>query len=216
MARLTQAESREQTRRRLLDAARREFGARGFGAATLDQIAETAGLTRGALYYNFPGGKEDLFLALLEERIDARAKATAGFFEPAADAAALRAQARAAAAEAADAQRENREWQLLFFEFALHAARDERFARELAARESRIRASLSELIERQAEAFGGEPPLPPAHVARALNALGNGLMLDQLVDPDGLPDGLFERIVGVLTTGLIAEATGAPRDRRAT
>src|SRR5207237_4474936 len=52
--RLTQSERREQTRRGLLEAARRVFGARGYGAATLEEIAGEAGGTRGALYYNFP------------------------------------------------------------------------------------------------------------------------------------------------------------------
>src|SRR5947209_14313927 len=124
MTRLSQAEAREQTRTSLLTAARRVFGERGFGGASLDEIAERAGYTRGALYYNFPGGKEDLFIALLEDRIDNRVEISQTAFAGAdGDPADTIARARAAAADAGAAVRENREWQLLFFEFALHAAR---------------------------------------------------------------------------------------------
>ena len=208
MARLTQAEAREQTRRNLLDAARRVFGKRGFGGATLDEIAEHAGYTRGALYYNFPGGKEDLFLELLEERIAARIEATQSTFSDGGgeDVASTLAQAREAAADAGAAARENREWQLLFFEFALHAARDRRFARRLGASEGRLRAALAELIEARAAALGGEPPISAESLARALNALANGVMLDRLIEPGAVPEDFLEQIVGLLIAGVIAQA----------
>ena len=62
--RLSQAEAKEQTRQQLLAAAARVFAQKGFGGASLEEIAETAGYTTGALYYNFTG-KEQLFLELL-------------------------------------------------------------------------------------------------------------------------------------------------------
>ncbi|WP_282785595.1 TetR/AcrR family transcriptional regulator, partial [Nocardia sp. CC201C] len=64
MGRLTRAEQQEVTRRRVLDAAHREFTERGFRGATVDGIAERAGLTRGAVYSNFPG-KRGLYFAVL-------------------------------------------------------------------------------------------------------------------------------------------------------
>ena|SRR5947209_7134641 len=205
MARLTQAEAREQTRTNLLAAARRVFGERGFGGASLDQIAADAGYTRGALYYNFPGGKEELFLALLRERIDNRVDVTQAVFEGGGDdGTATIAQAREAAANASAAVRENREWQLLFFEFALHAARDRRFARRLAESEARLRQALAELIDERAAVLGGEPPIPAESLARALNALANGIMLDRLIEPEGVPDDLLEQVVELLVAGAIA------------
>src|SRR5437588_172704 len=51
----------------LLDAAAETFAQRGFEAATMDEIAERVGLTKGALYYRYKS-KEDLFIALLDER----------------------------------------------------------------------------------------------------------------------------------------------------
>ena len=52
-----------------MQAARRVFGARGFHAATIEEIAAEAGLSNGAIYYNFES-KGDLFFALLEERTE--------------------------------------------------------------------------------------------------------------------------------------------------
>jgi AcrR family transcriptional regulator len=52
------------TRAALLDAAAEVFARRGLDGATLEEIAETAGFTRGAVYHHF-ASKEDLFLAVI-------------------------------------------------------------------------------------------------------------------------------------------------------
>lgn len=62
--RLTREESKARTRQELLRAASRLFLRNGFVATSLSDIAEEAGLTKGAVYSNFES-KEDLFLALL-------------------------------------------------------------------------------------------------------------------------------------------------------
>ena len=62
---LTPARRRELTRAALLDAAASVFAQRGFEGASLDEIAEAAGFTRGAIYKNFDG-KEDLFFAVFD------------------------------------------------------------------------------------------------------------------------------------------------------
>jgi AcrR family transcriptional regulator len=58
------------TRARLLDAAARVYAARGFAGATLDDVAEEAGLTKGAVYGHF-GSKDNLLVALMEEYVAA-------------------------------------------------------------------------------------------------------------------------------------------------
>jgi AcrR family transcriptional regulator len=63
--RLTREESKARTRYELLRAASRLFLRNGFVATSLADIAEEAGLTKGAVYSNFES-KEDLFLALLD------------------------------------------------------------------------------------------------------------------------------------------------------
>jgi AcrR family transcriptional regulator len=204
--RLTQSQRREQTRRALLDAARSEFGANGFAGATLDDIAAGAGVTRGALYYNFPSGKEDLFLALLDERLRDRADAIRSRIGDPEGPRELVGQARAAADESQAAVAANREWQLLTFEFALHAARNREFAECWVRQEATIRGAIEEVIAERAAALGGEPAISPEHLAIALNALGIGLALDVLVDEANVPEGLFGEVVGLLVRGLIAEA----------
>jgi TetR/AcrR family transcriptional regulator, repressor of the mexAB-oprM multidrug resistance operon len=64
MVRRTAAEAAE-TREALLDAAERVFLERGVASATLEQIAQRAGVTRGAIYWHFRD-KNDLFGAMLE------------------------------------------------------------------------------------------------------------------------------------------------------
>ena len=70
--RLSRAEQVERNRERVLDAAREVFLERGYAGATLEAIAEAAGFSKGVVYSQF-AGKPDLFLALLERRIDQRA-----------------------------------------------------------------------------------------------------------------------------------------------
>jgi AcrR family transcriptional regulator len=57
----------ERTRAALLAAARELFGRRGYGAVPVEEVVRRAGVTRGALYHQFPGGKEELFRAVFEE-----------------------------------------------------------------------------------------------------------------------------------------------------
>ncbi|MEV6418525.1 helix-turn-helix domain-containing protein [Streptomyces sp. NPDC051662] len=64
MGRLSRAELQEHNRAKVLAAARDEFDERGFRDAKVDGIAERAGLTRGAVYSNFPG-KRALYFAVL-------------------------------------------------------------------------------------------------------------------------------------------------------
>jgi TetR/AcrR family acrAB operon transcriptional repressor len=65
MMKRTQEEA-AQTRQSLLDAALTTFSRQGFAATRLEDVAEAAGVTRGAIYHHF-GSKADLFLALIED-----------------------------------------------------------------------------------------------------------------------------------------------------
>ncbi|MET0235210.1 MAG: TetR/AcrR family transcriptional regulator [Kibdelosporangium sp.] len=64
--RLSRAQTQERNRGKVLAAARAEFAERGFRAAKIDDVAERAELTRGAVYSNFPG-KRALYFAVLAE-----------------------------------------------------------------------------------------------------------------------------------------------------
>src|SRR5271168_5606398 len=63
---------RSEVRERILSAAMTTFASEGFAGATIDMIAEAAGFTKGAVYSNF-GSKDDLFFALLDAQVKARA-----------------------------------------------------------------------------------------------------------------------------------------------
>ena len=64
---LPQQRARE-TRTKILDAARKVFGDRGFGQATIEEIAGAAGVSNGALYHHF-ATKQELFKAILTDHI---------------------------------------------------------------------------------------------------------------------------------------------------
>ena len=64
MARRTKEEAL-QTREQLLDAAERVFLERGVGHASLAEVADAAGVTRGAIYHHFDS-KAELFEAMVE------------------------------------------------------------------------------------------------------------------------------------------------------
>lgn len=61
----TKAQQREATTAALLAAARALFAERGYAGVGTEEIVAQAGVTRGALYHHFRGGKEDLFQAVL-------------------------------------------------------------------------------------------------------------------------------------------------------
>lgn len=61
-----QAERSASTRAKLVKAARALFARRGYAAVGTEEIVRRAGVTRGALYHQFPA-KEDLFLAVYEQ-----------------------------------------------------------------------------------------------------------------------------------------------------
>src|SRR4030081_2011237 len=72
---------RAQTRTRLLEAAARVYARRGFDGATIDEVAEEAGFTKGAVYDHF-GSKEKLLLALLDEHLAKQIAEQVALFDP--------------------------------------------------------------------------------------------------------------------------------------
>ncbi len=69
MTRITLPQQRSQeTRKRILDAASQVFARRGYGQATVEEIAAEAGVSNGALYHHF-ASKEELFRAIVEEHL---------------------------------------------------------------------------------------------------------------------------------------------------
>lgn len=61
---MTVAEEQSDARHRVLDTAEELFMARGYSAITLRDIADALHIKQASLYYHFPGGKEQLFIAV--------------------------------------------------------------------------------------------------------------------------------------------------------
>lgn len=62
----TRAQMVEETRAKLIQAARKAFAAKGYAASSMDDLTAEAGLTRGALYHNF-GDKKGLLQAVIDQ-----------------------------------------------------------------------------------------------------------------------------------------------------
>lgn len=67
---MNQLERSERSRAQILDTALKLFAHRGYGATSVRDIAEAAGLSKGNVYHHFPD-KESIFRALLDRYFDA-------------------------------------------------------------------------------------------------------------------------------------------------
>jgi AcrR family transcriptional regulator len=206
-----QAEKRARTRLALLDAAHSTFGRRGYHGATLREIAAAAGVSTGALYYNF-ATKEDLFLALLETRMDERVREIeAAYAAEGSSAAGL----GRSSLDYVENLKRNRDWIALFFEFAAHAARNPEFGIRFGERFRRFWQTLAALVEQRAREQDVELPLPPEQTAIAIDLIGLGFMLPQIIDPDAVPDDLLGKTLSYMLRGMAQDAQRASRPRSA-
>ncbi len=62
--------SRDERRRRLLSAAADLFGSEGYRKTEVEALARKAGVTKPMLYRHFPGGKSEIFMAVLDAHIN--------------------------------------------------------------------------------------------------------------------------------------------------
>lgn len=196
-------EQRALTRRRLLDAAEAVFARRGFHGASVEEIAREAGVTTGALYSNF-AGKEDLFLALFEERI---ATDVGDYSQIVATGTTVEEQARQAADHWMQILRERPAYFPLLIEFWAYAIRVPRLRERLGDRFAALRSATARLVLEGAEQVGMPPNTEAGElVGLVINALGNGLTLEKLVNPDAVPDQLYGDVLVLILQALQALA----------
>jgi AcrR family transcriptional regulator len=205
--RMTQEERRAQTRDAVLAAAGRVFARRGFHGASLDAIAEDAGVTRGAVYYNF-ADKEELFLELLDQRCAERAQDLRAVFAdtPEDDVAATSHQAQLAADHALDAMTGDPEWRALYLEFLAHAARDAAFRRRFSKRSAEMRGALEEVVVQRTAAVRDALDMEPEQLAVVVDALGTGLWAQHMLHPRSVPPELFSDALALIVDGIAARA----------
>jgi AcrR family transcriptional regulator len=205
-------EQKALSRRRLLEGAEAVFARAGFHGASVDAIAREAGATTGALYSNFTS-KEELFLALFEERIAAD---VGGYSEIVAAGTTIEAQARRAADRWMAILRERPDYFPLLIEFWSYAIREPALRERLAGRFAAFRSASARLVLEGATQYGFPPSTEASELVGALIfALGNGLALEKLADPDGVPDSLYGDMLVLIFEALQAlarESLGATRE----
>jgi AcrR family transcriptional regulator len=193
---------RHNARGQLLEGAAKVFANRGYRGATVDEIVAAAELSKGTFYWHF-ASKEELFLALLEERIDAPARA-------------LMAVTRTAPAEASTAPvvsrglatlfKQQRELMLLVQEYWSAAVRDERLRARYLERQAALREALAEALAARHEETGVPLTIPATELAMAFMALADGLSREALVDPDSVEERLYGEILSLVYDGIAARA----------
>lgn len=209
--RKTQAERREETREQVLAAAARVFASRGFHGTSLEAIAEEAGFSRGAVYYNY-ADKEELFLELLDRRCAERAADLREVFAEgqADDVATTSRQAQLAAQHALDAMTGDPEWRALYLEFLAHAARDPAFRRAFARRTDQMRGALEEVVVERTRPVAAALGMEPEQLAVVIDALGTGLWASHMLHgARAVPPDLFSKALALLVDGIAARASTA-------
>jgi AcrR family transcriptional regulator len=198
----TRAEKKRATRSRLLDAAESVFAARGFGEASLDEIAEVAGLTKGAVYSNFDK-KLDLLLAVLDERMNRRFMEITDIVDTTRG---LPEQAEQGGRLFMEAFQEERDLYLLWLECSVHSVHDDDVREALVKLDHAIRDAVADFIAHHAEMIGIDLPLPATQLATAVTCLADGLALERMKDPGSVPDELFGTMLILLYRGLQSPA----------
>jgi AcrR family transcriptional regulator len=200
MKRLTRKEKQAHTRECLMNSAARVFARRGLQQASIDEVAEDAGYTKGAFYANFKN-KEELFWAMLDERFAKRIEDIENVIASEGSAAE---KSRRYGDLFAQTLRAEDEWERLFFEFSAYAMRDEDFREELVTRYRAIRDRTAAAFKAEDEAYDTEPALPYEQVALMTSAMSHGFALEKLLEGDAVPDELYGTMLMVFFAGLEA------------
>src|SRR6266487_2275168 len=170
------------TRAHLLEAAADVFARRGFHGASVEEVSDVAGYTKGAVYSNF-ASKDELFLAVLQDRMRSQVE----FLER------LSEQAKAAPGGSLippDLDWLDLKWCLLAFEFWLPALRNPAVGERLAEVYRQFRAELAPLLAPFVSQGMQAPDLASAAIA-----LYEGLALQRHLDPGAVPVDLSVRVL---------------------
>lgn len=186
--------TRQETRQRLFSAAAEVFVRDGIAGASVEDICEHAGLTRGALYSNF-ADKNELVMAMIDdhvdrsmvelERLDAMATSPSDFI---------------ALIESPERRRDGplEASPVLQMEFILYALRNPTNRPRLAEHQRRWREVIESVVRAENERLGVEPPIPVEDAAAMILAMDNGYLLSELIEPGSYVQGTFSRNLLVL------------------
>jgi len=199
-------ERREKTRQDLLNAAEKCFVTRGFHATSVDEVAERAGYTKGAVYSNF-GSKEDLFFGVYQRRVDhALTDVVPGLREVGPE------RAFDWLATGTIQRRDSDDgWLAVFFEFWAHVLRHPELRARFAESHSRFLEPLTDGVRQLAAERGRSLPsgVTPLQVALAWNAMEVGLGLERLTQPQDVDVGLARRMGWLLLDAVFGAGSAA-------
>ncbi len=198
-ARISRRERTEQTRAELVEAARVVFLRSGFHGASLEDISLEAGYTTGAVYSRF-GGKDALFLAVLDDHIERRLRR---YMDAAGAAPDFDSAGRDMLRAAVAAGREEPGWTPLLMEFWTHAARREELRLAVLERHERQIAQLADVYEEIAAREGMRFTRPAREVLRVSTALARGLGLERQLAPDAGLEQVYEDYARALTLAFV-------------
>jgi AcrR family transcriptional regulator len=198
--RLTRAEQREHTRTCLVQAAAKVFTRRGYDKASLDEVAEEAGFTKGAVYSNFKG-KEDLFLATIDAHFEERLEAIKRVMQEEPGEEGI---AHAAGMDFMQKLNSDPEYFALFFEFWAYAQRNPGVKKKFLPRVQRFRSALAGLFEAKSET-GFELPIPSEQLASMLVAMAAGVAMERELDPKSVPDDMYALMLQFFFRGMLAD-----------
>ncbi|MBV9041173.1 MAG: TetR/AcrR family transcriptional regulator [Acidimicrobiia bacterium] len=191
--RLTREEKKAQTRERLIEAAARVFAEKGFAESSLDEVADAAGLTKGAVYSNFEN-KEALVAAVLKAHEDRQS----GISDVATGLPTLEEQQAVAARLFSESVNEERDAWLLFLDFTAYALRNPAIYADFLAAHRAGRQRIADMIDQNTPAEGPRFKTDVDQAALIFGIIGNGIAIEKLIDPEGVPDDLFDKLLPVL------------------
>ena len=183
----------QHTRDLLLDAAEKLFAERGLGGASLEDIADAAGYTRGAIYAHF-GSKEELFLAVIERQ---RQRFLDGFtdvissFHQLSDLNLDELSSRWRELMSGDAEQAA----ALGHEFTLFLVRNPEARDRVAAQRAETVRWLADYITDGAKRIGGTLTIPAETLARVILATNEGVTLHSHVDGEDLYRPFMELVI---------------------
>jgi AcrR family transcriptional regulator len=172
------AQQNDRNRALLLSSALRVFLARGYHTASLELIADEAGFSKGVVYSRF-ASKADMFLALLTDRIAARASENASAVADLASSGTV----AGLIDLAGQAERAMPGWRLLVTEFRLFAARDPELNRRYAAAYATTVDGIANLLSAMGDRDGVSLAVPARQLAELFLAIETGTALERLASP---------------------------------
>ncbi len=203
--RLTRVEQREQTVSRLLDAAAELFDQNGIAETSIEEIAETAGYSRGAFYSNFDD-KDSLVLRLIEREQNRAIEQTNAIVD--------------AATDGDEMFQRLLEWTVTLgdrgtpigIEYVLYASRNPELRPRMKQLSDRLLAQHAHLARSHHAMLDVDMPITPEDAGKIMLGLSEGYALLRLSDPETYPQSLWSETIAFLTEAVLALAEKRARE----